>query len=90
MPQAIVDPSELRRFAQNLKRFNNDLQNQMAALHGQLSGLGQTWRDREADKFAEEFEQTMQAIGRFVEAANQHIPFLLRKAERVEEYLQQR
>ena len=29
-------------------------------------------------------------IGRFVEASNQHIPFLLRKADRVEEYLQQR
>lgn len=90
MAQAIVDPSELRRFAMNLKRFNNDLQGQMAALHGQLSGLGQTWRDREADKFAEEFEQTMVAIARFIEASNEHIPFLMRKAERIEEYLQQR
>jgi hypothetical protein len=27
---------------------------------------------------------------RFTEATNQHIPFLLRKAERIEEYLQQR
>ena len=34
--------------------------------------------------------QTLVVIGRFIEAANQHIPFLLRKAERVEEYLQQR
>lgn len=90
MPQAIVDPSELRRFAQNLKRFAGDLQNQMAALHGQLNGLGQSWRDREAEKFAEEFEQTMVAIARFIEASNQHIPFLMRKADRVEEYLQQR
>jgi uncharacterized protein YukE len=90
MPQAIVDPSEVRRFAHNLKTFNEALREQMGTLHGQLVGLGQTWRDREHDKFAEEFEQTMLAIGRFVEASNQHIPFLLRKAERVEEYLQQR
>jgi uncharacterized protein YukE len=90
MPQAIVDPSELRRFAQHLKAFNNELQNQMAALHGQLVGLGQSWRDKEHDKFAEEFEQTMIAINRFIDASNQHIPFLMRKAERVEEYLQQR
>jgi uncharacterized protein YukE len=90
MPQAIVDPSELRRFAQHLKQFNNELQNQMAALHGQLVGLNQTWRDKEHEKFAEEFEQTMVAISRFIEASNQHIPFLMRKAERVEEYLQQR
>jgi uncharacterized protein YukE len=90
MAQAIVDPGELRRFAQNLKTFNTELQNRMAMLHGQLVGLGQTWRDREQEKFTEEFEQTMVVIGRFVEATNQHIPFLLRKAERVEEYLQQR
>jgi len=90
MAQAIVDPGELRRFAQNLKSFNNELQNRMAMLHGQLAGLSQTWRDREQEKFTEEFEQTMVVIGRFVESTNQHIPFLLRKAERVEEYLQQR
>ena len=90
MPQAVVDPGELRRFAHNLKRFNDELQNNMTALHGQLVGLGQSWRDREHDKFAEEFEQTMLVIGRFIEAANQHIPFLMRKAERVEDYLQQR
>ena len=90
MAQAIVDPGELRRFAQNLKRFNSDLQNSMTALHGQLGGLGASWRDREHDKFVEEFEQTMLVIGRFVDSTNQHIPFLMRKAERIEEYLQQR
>jgi uncharacterized protein YukE len=90
MPQAIVDPAELRRFAMNLKRFNSELMNQMAVLHGQMLTLGTTWRDQEQLKFTEEFEQTMKVIGRFVEATNQHIPFLLRKAERVEEYLQQK
>jgi uncharacterized protein YukE len=90
MGQAIVDPAELRRFALQLRQFNNDLLNQMTILHGQLIGLGQSWRDREHDKFVEEFEQTLTAVARFVEATNQHVPFLMRKAERVEEYLQQR
>ena len=90
MPQAIVDPEELRRFAHSLKSFNTELFNQLSVLHGQLVGLGNTWRDKEHDKFLQEFEQTMQVIKRFVEAANLHIPFLLRKAERVEEYLRQR
>jgi hypothetical protein len=90
MAQAIVDPAELRRFAMNLKRFNGELSNQMAVLHGQLLSLTNTWRDQEQLKFTEEFEQTMRVISRFVEATNQHIPFLLRKAERVEEYLQQK
>jgi uncharacterized protein YukE len=90
MGQAIVNPDELRRFAMQLRQFNNDLLSQMTVLHGQMIGLGQTWRDREHDKFVEEFEQTLQVVARFVDATNQHVPFLLRKAERVEEYLQQR
>jgi uncharacterized protein YukE len=90
MSQAIVDPAELRRFANALKRFNGDIQANLAAIHGQLVALGDTWRDQEHEKFAQEFIQTMQTISRFLEAADQHIPFLLRKAERIEEYLQQR
>ena len=90
MAQAIVDPAELRRFAGQLRRFNDDLMNQMTALHGQLVGLVQSWRDKEHEKFAEEFENTIKVVAHFVEAANQHIPFLTRKADRVEEYLQQR
>ena len=90
MAQAIVDPAELRRFAGNVKRFNIDLQQQAGALHAQLLALGESWRDQEHDRFREEFEQMLKDIGRFVEVADVHIPFLLRKAERVEEYLGQR
>ena len=86
----VLNPEELRRFAHNLKQFNNDLHGRMMVLHGQLVNLGSTWRDKEHEKFSQEFEQTLQVIKRFVEAANLHIPFLLRKAERVDEYLQQR
>ena len=37
MAQAVVDPAELRRFAQNLRHFNTELHNRMAVIHGQLS-----------------------------------------------------
>jgi WXG100 family type VII secretion target len=90
MSQAIVDPEQVRRFAQNLKRFNSELQTQLMTLHGQLKSLGQTWRDKEQQKFTDEFEQTMQAVAKFVEAVDEHVPFLLRKADRAEEYLRQR
>ena len=90
MGKAIVDPEELRRFASDLKRFNNELHTHMSGLHGRLTELGQTWRDQEHKKFTEEFEKTMKVLARFVDASDQHIPFLLRKAQRVDEYLQQR
>jgi hypothetical protein len=32
----------------------------------------------------------MRRLREFVEASNQHTPFLLRKAQRIEEYLHQR
>jgi uncharacterized protein YukE len=90
MAKAVVDPGELRRFAQDLKRFNEELQQQMRMMSGRMTALGQTWRDQEHTKFAEEFEETMRVLNRFTESSQKHIPFLLRKAERVEEYLQQR
>ncbi|HLO40261.1 MAG TPA: WXG100 family type VII secretion target [Phycisphaerales bacterium] len=90
MSKAVVDPGELRRFAMDLKRFNTQLITQMAALHTRFNELGQTWRDQEHTKFAEEFEQTIKVMTRYTDAADRHIPFLLKKAEKIEEYLNQR
>lgn len=89
MSQAIVDPEDLRRFAGMLRDFNGDLQSKLTVLAGQLNSLSQTWRDQEHQKFAEEFTQHLRMAARFVEANEEHIPYLLRKAERIEEYLQQ-
>jgi uncharacterized protein YukE len=90
MSQAIVDPAELRRFAQQLKHFNSELVANLSALQRQVVNLSATWRDQEHQKFVEEFEQNMKSVSRFVEANDQYIPFLVRKAERIDDYLQQR
>ncbi len=90
MPQAIVDPAELRRFAHSLKKFNAELHHAMTVLHGQMNALGDSWRDQEHAKFTAEFEETLRVVDKFLAAGEVHIPFLLRKADRVEEYLQQR
>jgi uncharacterized protein YukE len=90
MARAFVDPAELRRFAGGLKNFTGDLRQQLAVLQAQFNNLGDTWRDQEHKKFAEEFEQTVRVLTHFAAAAADHVPFLLRKAERIEEYLQQR
>ncbi|MCW5553535.1 MAG: WXG100 family type VII secretion target [Verrucomicrobiae bacterium] len=89
MPQAVMDPGEVRRFAEELKRFNLELQNRMALLQARFAALGDTWQDQEHTKFSEEFRDTMKVLKRFIEASNQHTPFLLRKAQRIEEYLDQ-
>jgi uncharacterized protein YukE len=80
----------VRRFAEELHRFNNDLQNRMVSLQARFTALGDTWQDQEHEKFAEEFKQIMKALKKFSEIANQQTPYLLRKAQRIEEYLNQR
>lgn len=90
MAQAIMDPEQVRRFAEELKRFNTDLQDKIMSLQTRFTALGDTWQDQEHAKFAEEFKQMMKALKKFVEVSNQHTPYLLRKAQRIEEYLNQR
>jgi len=55
-----------------------------------MASLERTWRDQEQKKFSEEFAQQIQVLSRFIQIIDKHIPYLLRKAEIIEEYLQQR
>jgi uncharacterized protein YukE len=90
MAKADVDPAELRRFALDLKRFNAELAGLMAGLHARLGGLESAWRDQEHRKFSEAFAQTTKALSTFLEASEQHVAFLSKKASLVEDYLKQR
>ncbi|MAB83248.1 MAG: hypothetical protein CMJ24_07415 [Phycisphaerae bacterium] len=90
MAKAVVDPNELRKFANDLKRFTDELGTQMNVINTRSHSLGQTWKDQEQKKFMDEFEQAMRVLARFQVATKEHIPFLLRKAQRAEDYLQQR
>jgi len=90
MAQANVDPIELRRFASDLNRFNNELQTLMGGLHGKLRGLENTWRDQEQRKFTEMFEQTLKVLNVFLENSHVHAQFLAKKAGAIEAYLKQR
>ncbi len=88
MSKAVVDPEELRRFAFDLKRFNTEVQAQVVSIQRRFTKLGETWQDQEHEKFAEQFQKMIQTFGKFVEASDRHIPFLLRKAQKIQEYLE--
>jgi WXG100 family type VII secretion target len=88
MPQAVVDPDELRQFAQNLKKFNHELRDRLARLNNHLTALGATWRDQEHQKFCQQFDEHTKIIVRFLEASDRHVPYLMRKADQIDEYLQ--
>ncbi|MBI5880178.1 MAG: WXG100 family type VII secretion target [Chloroflexi bacterium] len=90
MARIIVAPDDLERFARSLRRFTDEVSEGASELQGQFAGLGQTWSDRQHAKFAEEFKQMMLALEEFTRAADEQIPSLLRRAQRVREYLDQR
>jgi uncharacterized protein YukE len=89
-PQAIASPEELERFARDLKQFTTELRDSTSRLNGQFAHLGDTWRDQEQAKFAQEYQQTMRVLQQFMRSADEQIPFLQRKAQRLREYMTQR
>ena len=90
MPQAIASPEELDRFARDLKAYITQLRDSTTRLNGQFSNLGDTWRDQEHQKFAQEFQQTIRVLDQFTRSDDQQIPFLQKKAQRLRDYLSQR
>ncbi|MFP4143531.1 MAG: WXG100 family type VII secretion target [Phycisphaeraceae bacterium] len=90
MARAHADPDEIKRYARDLKRFSEELQGLLSALNARTQDLGRTWRDQEHRKFAEEMSHTLKAMSRFTAIADDHAAFLVRKAGRIEAYLQQR
>ncbi len=85
-----MDPEEVRRFAKELKRFNEEVSARASALQARFASVGSTWQDQEHEKFAEEFVNTMKVLKKFIEVSEKHTPFLLKKAQRIEDYLDQR
>lgn len=87
MNQAVVDPEQLRQFAGHLHRFSEEMKQRSTALASQMNQLEQTWRDEQQRKFAEEFTTQMRQMTRLIQSTEQHIPYLLRKAEQIDAYL---
>jgi len=85
--QAIVDPSELRRFAQALKQFNSELASSCQRINAEFGRLGDTWRDQKYYRFGQEFQKTIQMIQRFLRTSEPFVPFLNKEAQIIEEYL---
>ena len=87
MSQAVVDPDQLRQFASHLQRFAEELKQRSTGLAAQMNQLEQTWRDEQQRKFAEEFQTEMRQLSRLIKATEEHVPYLMRKAEQIDGYL---
>lgn len=87
MNQAIGDPEQIRQFAGQLSRFSELLKQQGGMLAAQMNQLEQTWRDEQQRKFNHEFQDQLRQLQRLVNATEEHVPYLMRKAEQLDTYL---
>ncbi|MEM6978093.1 MAG: WXG100 family type VII secretion target [Planctomycetota bacterium] len=87
MNQAIGDPDQIRQFAATLNRFAAEWKQQSANLSAQMNQLEQTWRDAQQRKFNAEFQDQLRQLQRLIQSTETHVPYLLRKAEQLDEYL---
>lgn len=70
-----------------LKRFNTEVQAEIVSVQRRFAKLGESWRDEQHRKFAEVFQKIVGTHSRLVDGAEQHVPVLLRKAQKIQDYL---
>lgn len=88
MAQAIADPDELDRFANELASYRDALGSETGRIQGCFSSLGDTWQDEKRTAFEDQFNELVGQISRFEEACDDCVPFLHSLAERLRDYLQ--
>ncbi len=85
MNQIFTDPEKIRGFAHALKGYMTLTQESMENIRMQLSRLGNTWKDREFGRFADEFRSTQSLLGELSHVLENVIPRLNEDAERAAE-----
>ena len=83
MATVISNADDLDEFATQLGGFSRELYSQTSRLRAQFRRLGETWRDPQYAKFAQEFEQTMRNLERFMRVADEVAPRLHGTASRI-------
>ena len=87
MPQAIGDPDELSKFANQLAEYLNTLDTETSNLRSNFETLGDSWRDEKRAAFEEQFTALMAQIEQFKSSCDEQIPYLHNLAERLRDYL---
>lgn len=90
MPQAIVDPDEIRRFVAMLQEMAGHLHNRKRHVKSCFSELHDAWRDQKYGQFDRVFSETMTRMDQFLRYAELYADYLKRKAQKADIYLEGR
>ena len=87
---AAVNKDALKSYAGKLKKGNEQIETAGKQIKAGFKALKDKWRDKEYEIFAEEFQQTLNLLIKFKGRMDEHIRFLQRKAQRVDDYERER
>lgn len=87
MSTAIIDPDEVRLFANNLIEGANYLHERQGAFESSFIDLNEVWRDKKYEDFRQVFNETMNRMDKFLQYAEAYSQYLRRKADLADDYL---
>jgi len=88
MPQARIDPEELRRFIGALINFTDSIASAKSAMDKALTEVSESWDDPKRYAFEQDFHNLTGLISQFDAYANNDIiPYLSILAARAQDYL---
>jgi uncharacterized protein YukE len=90
MPQAIVDPSELRAFAARLEGEMKQIRDRKSAIASKFAELHGYWKDNKQSDFERVFNEMMARLDSFFDALEKYVGFLRTKASLADDYLHTR
>jgi uncharacterized protein YukE len=88
MPRAIVDPAELRRFANTLGALVGKLRDRRGAMNSHYKSLRDFWQDKKYEQFDRTFAEAMARLDRFAIESERYVKYLSGKAAKAERYLE--
>lgn len=86
MAQTHNNPDSMERFAYELERFIDGIQEALNKINGSYAALGEDWQDNKRAEFDESMMEISNTISRFSDYANESIRYLHRQITILREY----
>lgn len=90
MSDVHANPDDLERFAATLRRGIEDLEHQTKRLSAEYSRLGSSWKDKKFQRFAADFDRSMNNLRSATRALEPYPPQLRRHAVALRQFLNAR
>lgn len=85
MARVMVEPEDLRDFANTIRKYLDTMESETNNLKNSFDKL--EWEDIKNQQFSEILEELLRVLLNFKEGAEEQIPYLIKQAETLEEYL---